>query len=436
MRHRVFISYAGAQKANADGICEQLEAGGIRCWIAPRDITAGMDWVDRIPEAVEHAELVLALLSREALVSDWVDRELNWAVARRRPLLPVVVGDAQPSPRLDFLFGTIQRTRLPNEPSENDLAMLVTSVREVLADRERALNLVSEAEPTEAPRPDDPFVQRVNTARPAYFVLLLDHSNSMNRRVTAGAVRARDAVADVVNDLLYRLFQESRKPDGYRHYFDVSVLGYGLGTEGDAVVSRLPEGRERMAINEFKGAWLRISEVERLQQLPGGGTTKVTVRQPVWVESVPGRGNTVTATAFRHASTLVESWIAEHPESFPPVVLNVSDGGWTGEDPMNVVRALQEQATELGPTLVFNCQLTEVQSTDTRRQLLFPSRIPDGYDRRTKELFMLSSPLPDSMLKEARDRGVDVSEGARGLVYNAPVSRVVDFLQIGTYTKT
>jgi hypothetical protein len=436
MKHRVFISYAGAQKAYADSICDQLEAGGIRCWIAHRDISPGTDWVDRIPEAVEHAELVLALLSRDALVSGWVDRELNWAVTHERPLLPVVFGDVQPSPRLDFLFGTIQRTPLPNEPSETDLTRLVATVRGVLADREPALNHVSEAQPAEAPRPEDPFVHRVTVARPAYFVLLLDHSFTMNQLIAEGGVRKRDAVADVVNDLLYTLLKTSRRPDGYRHYFDVSVFGYGLGSQGDAVVSRLPEGRERMAVGELDGAWLSVAEVERVQKLAGGGTTKVPVKQPIWVESLFSRGKTVTAAAFWRAGTLVESWIAEHPESLPPVVLNVSDGGWTGEDPMNAVRALQEQATELGPTLVFNCQLGGGESTGRRGQLLFPSEIPGDYGRRTKELFMLSSLLPDSMREEARARGVDVRPDARGLVYNAPVSRLVDFLQVGTQTLT
>ena len=43
MAHDVFISYSAKDKTTADGVCATLEAKGIRCWIAPRDILPGMD---------------------------------------------------------------------------------------------------------------------------------------------------------------------------------------------------------------------------------------------------------------------------------------------------------------------------------------------------------------------------------------------------------
>jgi TIR domain len=435
MNHRVFISHAGAQKKYATSVADGLESTGIPCWIAPRDLGAGTDWVDKIPAAVEDADLVLVLLSREALVSDWVDRELNWAVEKRRPLLPAVLGQVEPSPRLRFLFGTIQHTRLPERPGPRDVSRVVAQVRDLLENGAHVQEFVSEAEPTQAPATTDPFVNRVTTARPAYFVLLIDHSSSMNRR-TVGGVRIREAVADVVNDLLYSLLRTSRRPEGYQHYFDVSVMGYGLGAGGGDVLSRLPEMAECMAIGDLHGSWRRVEERKRVQKLPDGRRKPVTVRRPTWVEATPGRGRTVMAEAFWKARDLVESWIRDHPDSLPPVVLNVSDGGWTGEDPMTAVRALQEEATSLGPTLVFNCQLSASQATRNPRQLLFPGEdaVTEAYGRRTRELFLLSSVLPDSMREEARARGIPVANDARGLVFNAPVARLVDFLQVGTQT--
>ena len=43
MAHDVFISYSHKDKPIAYGICAKLETVGVRCWIAPRDITAGED---------------------------------------------------------------------------------------------------------------------------------------------------------------------------------------------------------------------------------------------------------------------------------------------------------------------------------------------------------------------------------------------------------
>jgi hypothetical protein len=41
MNFDAFISYANQDKATADAACAKLEAEGIRCWIAPRDVPPG-----------------------------------------------------------------------------------------------------------------------------------------------------------------------------------------------------------------------------------------------------------------------------------------------------------------------------------------------------------------------------------------------------------
>src|SRR5689334_15844871 len=103
--HRVFISHASVQHELADLVRARLEGRGVPCWIAPRDLPPGSDWVSGIPAGVQAAELVVVLLSREALTSAWVDREVFWALRHERPLLPVVVGDVEPTDRFEFLFG-------------------------------------------------------------------------------------------------------------------------------------------------------------------------------------------------------------------------------------------------------------------------------------------------------------------------------------------
>ena len=55
MAHDVFISHSHADKPAADAACAALEAKGIRCWIAPRDINPGQDWAASIVEAIRGA---------------------------------------------------------------------------------------------------------------------------------------------------------------------------------------------------------------------------------------------------------------------------------------------------------------------------------------------------------------------------------------------
>ncbi|WP_179468215.1 TIR domain-containing protein [Mycolicibacterium vinylchloridicum] len=38
MAHDVFISHSSLDEPAADAVCAELEARGIRCWTAPRDI--------------------------------------------------------------------------------------------------------------------------------------------------------------------------------------------------------------------------------------------------------------------------------------------------------------------------------------------------------------------------------------------------------------
>ena len=42
MPHEVFLSYSSKDKAVADAACAVLERGGVRVWIAPRDILPGI----------------------------------------------------------------------------------------------------------------------------------------------------------------------------------------------------------------------------------------------------------------------------------------------------------------------------------------------------------------------------------------------------------
>jgi hypothetical protein len=42
----VFISYASADAAVVQKVCAALEAAGILCWIAPRDVVPGTRYAD------------------------------------------------------------------------------------------------------------------------------------------------------------------------------------------------------------------------------------------------------------------------------------------------------------------------------------------------------------------------------------------------------
>ena len=82
MAHDVFISHASQDKAAADATCAALEAPGISCWLASRDIVPSADWGASIVKAIAGAKVFLLIFSASANASPHVTREVERAVNR------------------------------------------------------------------------------------------------------------------------------------------------------------------------------------------------------------------------------------------------------------------------------------------------------------------------------------------------------------------
>jgi TolB-like protein len=96
--HDVFVSYASQDAAVANSIVENLEQHGIKCWIAPRDVTPGSKYADEIVEAINNAKVLVLVLSEHALASPHVGREIERAASKRRGII-VLRRDAAPLTR-------------------------------------------------------------------------------------------------------------------------------------------------------------------------------------------------------------------------------------------------------------------------------------------------------------------------------------------------
>ena len=100
--YSAFISYASADKAKAEEICAYLEARGLRCWIAPRDVRAGREYANEIIEAIERAPALLLVLSAAANQSKFVRREVERAVTKGDPVISVRIENVMPSTALEL----------------------------------------------------------------------------------------------------------------------------------------------------------------------------------------------------------------------------------------------------------------------------------------------------------------------------------------------
>lgn len=87
----VFVSFSSADTVLAQGMVRQIEATGARTFFAPRDIAGGENFANRIVQGIGESDTVLFLLSRAAIESPHVRREVALAIDERRRLLPVAL---------------------------------------------------------------------------------------------------------------------------------------------------------------------------------------------------------------------------------------------------------------------------------------------------------------------------------------------------------
>lgn len=133
MPHDVFLSYASTDRPAADAICAALEARGIRCWIAPRDVPAGADWGEAILTAIGRAHAMVLVLSRTTANSVHVKNEVVTAVSQSLALVPVRIEDCQPGGALRLHLAGSHWLNVFPPPVEQHADLLAAGVRLALA---------------------------------------------------------------------------------------------------------------------------------------------------------------------------------------------------------------------------------------------------------------------------------------------------------------
>ena len=146
MAHDVFISYTHQDKPQADAVCAILESRGIRCWIAPRDITPGEEWGAAIVEAIKSARVMVLLFSSHANASPQIRREVQLAVHAETVLIPLRIEDVAPLKSLEYFLGTPHWLDALTAPFESHLDRLAAAVMSFLAVRGAG----SDAQPAES----------------------------------------------------------------------------------------------------------------------------------------------------------------------------------------------------------------------------------------------------------------------------------------------
>ena len=105
----VFISYSskntGEARAVYDYLNKSLAPKGLRCWIAPDDIVAGMEFGEALVDAINDCRVLVLIFSSHANASPQVRREVERAVSKGKVIIPVRIEDVMPSKAMEFCLG-------------------------------------------------------------------------------------------------------------------------------------------------------------------------------------------------------------------------------------------------------------------------------------------------------------------------------------------
>ena len=276
------------------------------------------------------------------------------------------------------------------------------------------------------------YSQSITREHRTAFVLLLDRSGSMRERVLFDGreVTKACAVAETANRFLFELTERARRSDGVRDYYDVAVLSYS----GDCVESLLSESVEFIPITELARRRMEQSVWSREHRLPDGRHTIVTTSTARHI--LPhAEGRTPMFEAMDEAWRLLRRW-CDNPRngsSFPPVVLNITDGEFSdcGEDELvDISRNIRSLSTDDGHVLLLNIHI----ASGSDSPMIFPTESEILSAGRNAEIMArCSSRMPSSFEPLIRQyRGRSVRPPFIGMSYNAPITEVLNIINIGS----
>lgn len=153
---RLFISYARENKPDVDSLVSDLESLGYETWL-DSSLRGGQKWWEEILQRIADSDLFVTVVSPQSLNSVACRRELEWASALNKQLLPLALG---PLP-----------DALPRALSSRQITPYSASSREAAFALAGALGNLPPAQPLPSPLPEAPL------APLSYLTDLVDHVN-------------------------------------------------------------------------------------------------------------------------------------------------------------------------------------------------------------------------------------------------------------------
>lgn len=284
-----------------------------------------------------------------------------------------------------------------------------------------------------------PYTAEISRANPACFLFLVVQCIGMGAPMPGHPGQTKGNVAeDAVNRIVNTLSQRCSSGMEVRDYFHIGILSFNSGwvfvnsvDVDSALVGTTPE-QPFLPISEV----VEVAEMQERQvreNYGDGEVVTITRRFPIWLR-VRGKGwKDPLRGMLNFVKRPLAEWIDQHPDSYPPIVIVISDGVLVDGNPQEAAARIRSMQTNDGNVLLFTIHLSSAEVSPT----LFPSSA-DGLPALgeapgdSKMMFRMTSVLPWSSRQAAASLGFEVDELSRGLVLNADAVALAQFLDIGT----
>lgn len=281
-----------------------------------------------------------------------------------------------------------------------------------------------------------PYERPWYSQNPGCLIVLIDQSGSMDEPIrgdSAGRHKC-DIAATIVNNTLSRLANDNTTNAGVKARAEVAIIGYGSNGVGSAFGGAL-SNRDFVTLPELKMQPLRVETRMKYETDETGEKIGTPVEFPIWVEA-QANGGTPLGEALRAATHLAHTWAANHIDSHPPLVINITDGAATdcgpSRDFTQYARALTDISTADGSVLLLNCHI----SSTSVISLQYPAdeSLLSNADPLAQMLFQTASVLPDNIRARMAARGVVAEPAAKGFIYNGDAVSLSDMFVFATPT--
>ena len=284
------------------------------------------------------------------------------------------------------------------------------------------------------------YDQKITRHNPALIIILIDQSSSMSDLLftSDGKSFSIAKIAKYICDkYLYEAFRTCNAGNEVRPYIDLAIIGYGT-----SIRSAMPKiGIEELpfSVTKLSETWIKKNDSE-------SSGNEYELPRYEWVEEV-SNGTTSMLAALTKTKEIIEKWTSNHHNSFPPIVINITDGMPTDDinlkqryenadslgdlttlDIFSMSRQIQKLGTKNGNVLFCNAHVSNTNLT----QILYPMSTSNIDNPFAELMFEMSSQIPNELILVGIEMGLPISEGSRFFIYNADANSLLNFVSFGT----